>query len=180
MLKPAHELKNKHAGKPVAILGGGPNLPDDLLRLPAGCITIGINHHASRFLDVDYLCFCDSPKHYPDRLAFTGEYVGRRLTFIAGYSDWDVTGCDYLYFGRTFPFAAWAAEWMGADPILLCGFDCFMTGEHFYDDPESFRFDAERVENELAIWKAVRGAVKHPERIRAVSGPLVSLFENIK
>jgi len=168
------ELKNKHEGRPVAVLGGGPNLPEDLRKVPDNSVLIGINYHAEILVRVDYMCFVDSPKHFPGMNTWVKIFTGRRLTFIDGFSDWKVD-IPYLYFGKTFPFAVWAALFISSGPVILCGMDCYTNGNHFHDPVEKFKFHDLKMEN-ILIWQRVKSSVIEPERIRAVSGPLVHLF----
>lgn len=174
MLKSIYELKDTHKGRPAAVLGAGHSLPGDLAKVPAGAVMIGVNGHAERLVRLDYMCFADSPKHRPKEMAWVNNFIGRRLTFIDGFSDWRVD-VPHWYFGLTFPFAVWAALWMGCDPVLLCGFDCHAVSGHFYE-PEGGP-DIENYHKHMHIWRRTAEAVGVDRwRIRAVSGPLVLLF----
>lgn len=168
------ELKNRHAGRPGAVLGAGPSLPGDLARVPDGAVMIGVNGHAERLVRLNYMCFADSPKHHPERMAWVNRFAGRRLTFIEGYSDWRVD-VPHWYFGLTFPFAVWAALWMGCDPVLLCGFDCHSPGGHFFE--RAAGPDMENYHKHMHIWRRTAEAAGDDlGRIRAVSGPVWVLF----
>lgn len=169
------ELKGIYTGRPIAVLGAGPNLPGDLEKIPKDSILIGVNHHAEfgGLVRLDYMCFADSPKHRPEAMAFTNDFIGRRLTFIKEYSDW-LVDVPYMYFGLTFPFAVWAAFWMGGNPIILCGFDCHTTGGHFHDGNRGLNI--EEYYKHMHIWKRVFAEIEHPERIIVMSGPLKMLF----
>ena len=58
-------LKDSHTGQPAAILGGGPSLPLDLKRIPAGALLFSVNNHALQLTRADYLVFRDSPEKFP-------------------------------------------------------------------------------------------------------------------
>lgn len=55
------EFRNRFAGQPAAVLGGGPSLPADMARLPKGCILIAVNHHAFRLCRPDFMVYNDHP-----------------------------------------------------------------------------------------------------------------------
>lgn len=52
-------MKIKHKLPRIAgefiILGGSPSLHDELLKCPNNAVKIGVNHHAIKFYDVDYV-----------------------------------------------------------------------------------------------------------------------------
>lgn len=73
---------------------------------------------------------------------------------------------------------------MGCNPVILCGMDCYQ-GENKYfhpynDDVPSFHYP---LDFHLRPWKEdARHLCPHPERLKAMSGPLMNVFgsyENI-
>ena len=73
--------------------------------------------------------------------------------------------------------AAWFAGWMGCDPIILCGMDCYQ-GEKKYFHPSdreapSFHYP---LDDHIRPWiEDGRKLIPHVERVRAMSGPLTSV-----
>jgi hypothetical protein len=74
--------------------------------------------------------------------------------------------------------AAWFALWLGCDPVILCGMDCYQ-GEQVYchpytGDAPTFHYP---LEHHLRPWvEDARNLCPNPKRLRAVSGPLVQVF----
>jgi len=174
------ELKNKHAGKPIAVLGGGPNLSDDLAQIPRDSILLGVNAHASKLVSVDYFLFSDSP----DSTNWTADleqgvrvHEGRRISIVPGFSDWEMD-VDYFHGGMTGTFATWAASYMGGNPILLCGMDCWQSKKVYFhsDADETHICQTYPLENSLNAWRPVLEQCENGANVRAVSGPLVDIF----
>jgi hypothetical protein len=175
------ELQGVHAGEPIAVLGAGPSLPADLERLPAGAILIGVNHHAIKIIDVDYLVFMDYPGRIPDLMAAVEAHEGRRITPMLAYTDYDISTVKFWDGGFTAAFATWIACFLGGDPVLLCGMDCF-TGDncYFYESEfpkhPSYHYSLDK---HLGAWRKALDRCERPEVIRAVSGPLVDVFGGV-
>jgi hypothetical protein len=157
-------LKEIHAGRPGAVLGGGSSLAGDLAELPPNCVLISVNQHALKYCEPDYLVYLDNPNRFPALLdaleCFHGVIVSHRAksNVIFDVSVWDA--------GFSASVATWLACWMGCAPVLLCGMDLYQ------DEPQP-RFSLAR---QLLVWRRAFDHVPHPERIRAVSGPLASIF----
>lgn len=175
-VKSIRDLENFHSGESVAVLGAGPSLPGDMEKLSGNEVKIGVNAHAERITDLDYLCFADHPIKKRNVLDFQKRYIGRRVTFNTGYSDWEID-VPYFWHGRTFGLAVWFAEWIGAVSIILCGFDCYLTGLGHFHEKMKTDVNLERfIYEDLSIWREVRQSVKRPERIRSASGILIDYF----
>lgn len=160
------------------MLGGGPNLPGDLERIPGDAVLIAVNCHALSLVYVDYLCFCDDPAGWDPELRNVVEgYAGQRLTFVPGWGDWDFD-VPFLYGGMAGTFATWCACYMTDGPVLLCGMDCFQSDRvYFYSDPEARHVCQDYpVADHLAAWRVCLSECLEPGRIWAVSGPLVGVF----
>jgi hypothetical protein len=174
------DFHDKFPHCPAAVLGGGPSLPSDLRRLPSGTILISVNNHALHFCKPDFLVFMDIPnrEQFPE-LADAIETFDGLLVSQTPLSDIRIQGeVDYWNGGFTSALATWFAEYIGCDPILLCGMDCYQ-GEVKYCHPRPDFYhpamDAP-LEDHLNAWRPALDNLRHPERVRAVSGPLADIF----
>ena len=170
------EMRDCFAGRPAAILGGGPSLPTDMERLPKDCLLIGVNYHAFYFCKPDYMVYNDQPECDPLLLE-----VVQRAAAIRVSSDptsdisFDVDVWTGFYSSNT---AAWFALCMGCDPVILCGMDCYQ-GEAVYchpyqGDSPTFHYP---LDHHIRPWvEEARALCPHPERLRAMSGPLTNVF----
>lgn len=170
------QMQDKYAGQPAAVLGGGPSLPADLARVPKDALLIAVNYHAFEFCKPDYMVYNDQPETDP---LLCSAVRGRRATLVSPDRSSDIqfdmdvwTG---FYSSNT---AAWFALWLGCDPVILCGMDCYQGDQKYCHPVER---DVEQWHYPLAFhirpWvEDCRGSVPHPERLRAMSGPLVPLF----
>lgn len=174
-------LRDKYAGRPAAILGGGPSLPEDLKRIPRRSLLFAVNHHAHRIgIKTDFLVFWDCPTSHRTRElgAALETYKGIKISPILPYSDVDFEGVELPPDpGFTSPLAAWLALYMGCSPVLLCGMDCYQGPVKFchpsevkhpcHDYPLHMHLDA---------WRRAAENLPESSEIRAVSGPLVEIF----
>jgi hypothetical protein len=162
---------------PAAILGGGPSLVEDLKRLPAGCVLFSVNDHALHHCEPHFLVHMDNDfekctdlKHALD--TFKG-------LVISPFSNSDIalpTGWWDGGFSST--LATWFALWRGYNPVILCGMDCYQGEVKYCHERPGFYhpvFDFP-LENHLRAWRLAFKHCPHPERIRAMSGPLVQIF----
>jgi hypothetical protein len=168
------ELEKKY-NEPIAVLGAGPNLPDDMTQIPDNSILIGLNWHASELpeLDLDFMCFCDSPKFKPELLPMVEAYEGKRLTYIKEYAD-ILIDVPFYWGGLTFGLGVWAACFMTTGPVILAGMDCRQTGRYFYQ--EEGEPDPDWLPKHMSVFHRVFDECDSPARIRAASGPLVKVF----
>lgn len=168
---------NACAGRPAAVLGGGPSLPGDLARLPAGCVLIAVNYHALHLCEPDFLVYNDDPESDP----ILGEAVRRPGQAVRVSPDptsdiaFDIPVWTGFYSSNT---AAWLALWLGCDPVILCGMDCYQ-GEQIYCHPTErdvacFHYP---LDYHLRPWiEDGRNLLPHVERVRVMSGPLARVF----
>lgn len=178
MIKIAN-LQDKFPNRPAAVLGGGPSLPADLARLPENTILISVNDHALHFCNPDYLVFCDIPNAQivPELAVAVDAFPGTKVSHLP-LSDVDLNGAAYWDGGFTSTLATWFALYIGCNPVILCGMDCYQ-GEVKYCHPRPdfyhpvFDFP---LENHLRAWEPAFTHCPHSERIRAMSGPLMMLF----
>lgn len=175
---PLSSLHNSRTHQPAAVLGGGPSLPADVSRLPEGALLIAANDHALHVgIQPDVMVINDLPSCKPQLLQAVMTFAGMRFSQHTEYSDVELD-VDYWceLSGMT---AAWLALFMGCDPVLLCGMDLYQgEAKYCHDQPE--RADKaiykRTLEQHLKHWRKVYEHCPHPERIRAVSGPLVDVF----
>lgn len=172
-------LRDSRVGLAAAILGGGPSLPDDIRRLPKDCLMIAVNYHAFHHLDrvPDYMVYNDAPSTNPLMEQTVMEHRSIHVS-PEPTSDvlFDVESVWTGFFSSN--TATWFALWMGCDPVILCGMDCYQ-GEVKHCPPSTYHspmFDMP-LDFYTRPWvEDCQNSVPHPERIRAMSGPLVEVF----
>lgn len=170
------KLRDRHAGRPAAVLGGGPSLPGDLARVPAGAVLIAVNYHAFELVNADYMVYNDAPESDARLQAAVSTTQAIRVSPDAS-SDvmFDVPVWTGFYSSNT---AAWLALWMGCDPVILCGMDCYQ-GERVYfheysHDCPVFHYP---LDAHLRPWREEgRNLLPHVERLTVMSGPLAGIF----
>lgn len=115
--------QNIYEGRPAAVLGGGPSLPGDMERLPANCVLIAVNYHAFHFCQPDFMVYNDHPESDP-LLADAIRQHQAVLVSPEPTSDipFDIDVWTGFYSSNT---AAWFGLWLGCDPVILCGMDCY-------------------------------------------------------
>jgi len=84
MIKKMSKFKNKYAGRPAAVLGGGPSLPDDMKKLPKGCLLIAVNYHAFYLCKPDFMVYNDFPESNPLLLEAVQAAKAVRVHGLAG------------------------------------------------------------------------------------------------
>lgn len=170
-------MRNLYQGVPAAILGGGPSLPDDMKRLPKDCLMIAVNYHALYYCKPDYMVYNDTPDTNPLMEKAVQEH---KVTLVSPEptSDivFDVPNVWTGFFSSN--TATWFALWMGCDPVILCGMDCYQ-GAVKHCPPSTYH--SEMFDMPLDFYtrpwtEDCKNSVPNPERIRAMSGPLISLF----
>lgn len=172
-------MQDLYKGRPAAVLGGGPSLPDDIARLPSECLMIAVNYHGFHHLPagrVHYMVYNDTPETNPLQVEAVRKHMA---VHVSPEPSTDVLFDVPVWTGSfSSNTAAWFALWMGCDPVILCGMDCYQgpvkhCEPSTYDSP-MFWFPLDFY---IRPWvEECRHSVPHPERLRAMSGPLVSLF----
>jgi hypothetical protein len=180
MMIRARDLLDNQCGRPAAILGGGPSLPADLARIPAGCLLISANQHALRLVKAGYLVFLDDPYQHPPLLKAVQSFDGARVTRREDWAD-ILLGSETRWWIQQLSgqVAAWFGLWLGCDPVLLCGMDCYQGGErYFYDRSSEPRSWTQRatLAGHLKGWEELARRAPHPDRVKTMSGPLRDVF----
>ena len=171
------QYQERYAGHPAAVLGGGPSLPADMAKLPPGCLLIAVNNHAFRICEPDFMVYNDRPEDFPDLGAAIFACAGKVVRVSpdpTGDVLFDVDVWTGFYSSN---LATWFACWMGCDPVILCGMDCYQGDVkyfHEYKDEPHLHYESDHY---IRPWiEEAHNRCLHPERIRAMSGPLVGLF----
>ena len=152
-------------------------MPEALKRLPKRCLLIAVNYHALYYCKPKYMVYNDTPETNPLQLKAVREHqtihVSPEPTSDIAFDVPNIwTG---FYSSHT---ATWFALWMGCDPVILCGMDCYQ-GEKKHCPPSTYESDLFHMplDFHLRPWvEDCKNSVPHPERIRAMSGPLINLF----
>ncbi len=169
------EFKNKYAGRPAAVLGGGPSLPGDMQKLPKDCILIAVNHHALLLCNPSFMVYNDRP----DICSGLEEAV---RTFkeikVSPEPTSDVKVDMEVWTGfYSSNFATWFALWMGCDPVILCGMDCYQGEKkyfHEYEDKPHLHYP---LDHHMSPWvEEAKNKLPNWQCVKAMSGPLVSVF----
>jgi hypothetical protein len=172
-------LHDARTGLPAAVLGGGPSLHNDLLHfVPRDAVLISANQHALRYCQPNYLVCLDklvpSPE-FASAFCAPAHLAMLRISPIRDQSDVNLCGVDWWHAGYSGQFATWLACWIGCDPVLLCGMDCYQGKRSEDADPNDNAYNWPLSEH-LDGWRKAFSGCEHPERIKAVSGPLIDLF----
>lgn len=167
--------KDRYPGRPAAVLGGGPSLPADMAKLPPDCVLIAVNHHALLLCQPEFMVYNDHPDNFSElAAALKDDRIIRVSPEPTSHIEFDVDVWTGFYSSNT---AAWFALWMGCDPVILCGMDCYQGDRkyfHEYEDGPHLHYDSDHY---IRPWvEDARARLPHPERVRVMSGPLVNLF----
>jgi uncharacterized Rossmann fold enzyme len=178
-MEPITDYKDKYKGRPAAVLGGGPSLPDNLKQLPSDTVLIAVNNHALHFCQPEFMVFMDIPnaQEFPE-LAHAIETFSGTLISQTPLSDVNIKLEKYWDGGFTSTLATWFGIYLGCDPVILCGMDCYQ-GEVKYAHPRPDFYHPSMdapLKDHLNAWRPALEHCPHPERIKAMSGPLVEIF----
>jgi hypothetical protein len=114
---------------------------------------------------------------YPELGQALKSFKGQRVSPFAD-SDVQLPRGEWWDGGFSSTLATWFALWKGFDPVILCGMDCYQGAEKYCHPRPGFYhpvFDTP-LENHLRAWRLAFKKCPHPERIRAMSGPLAQVF----
>jgi len=172
------QMENEYKGFPAAVLGGGPSLVEDMKRLPKNCILIAVNYHAFYYCEPKYMVYNDTPETNPLQAKAVMEHKAIHVS-PEPTSDvlFDAPNVWTGFFSSN--TATWFALWLGCDPVILCGMDCYQ-GDVKHCAPSTY--DSPMFHMPLDFYtrpwvEDCRNSVPHPERIRVMSGPLIGTFE---
>lgn len=170
-------LQDTYTGRPAAVLGGGPSLPEDLKRVPRDAVLIAVNYHAFYYCAPAFMVYNDVPETNPLQAKAVQEHKAIHVS-PEPTSDviFDVDDVWTGFFSSN--TATWFALWLGCDPVILCGMDCYQ-GPQKHCAPSTYQspmFDMP-LDFYTRPWvEDCKNSVLHPERIRVMSGPLVETF----
>jgi hypothetical protein len=123
-----------------------------------------------------FMVYNDQPENDPEMLeAIRDPSVIKVSPEPTSDIDFDVKVWTGFYSSNT---AAWFALWLGFDPVILCGMDLYQ-GDRVYFHPTdrdcpTFHYP---LDHHLRPWiEDGRNLLPHPERLKAMSGPLVNVF----
>lgn len=173
------ELKDKYFGRPAAVLGGGPSDRSDFARLPKDTILIAVNNHALFYCKPDYMVFMDIPntQEFPELAHAVETFDGLRVSQTP-LSDIYIKSAKYWDGGFSSTLATWFACYLGCDPVILCGMDCYQGAVKYSHPRDDFYHPAmdAPLEDHLNAWRPALLNCPYPYRIKAMSGPLVQIF----
>lgn len=164
------ELRGAHAGRPAAILGGGPSLPDDVARLPRDAVMISVNQHGVLLAPCDYIIYLDERV---GNLLPPGA-AGVRVSPHGDVADYSTQGLWDN--GFTASAAAALALLLGCRPVILCGMDLYQGATYWHDRAAPSPGRQMGLVNQLQAWRVALDRLPGSEWLRAMSGPLVSVF----
>jgi hypothetical protein len=191
-------MKDLYKGRMAVVMGGGPSLPGDLQKLgvylakqPGDCfgdaaeysgpprndkpISIAVNHHALMLVECDFMVYND----HPDPGSGLEKAVeSGQVTRVSPEPTSDVELDMEVWTGfYSSNLATWFALWLGCDPVILCGMDCYQGEKkyfHEYEDKPHLHYP---LEHHLNVWvEDARNKLPGWERVKAMSGPLINVF----
>lgn len=176
-------------GRRAVVMGGGPSLMEDLKILwnPGGGLLgfspiqkdlqIAVNYHALVVgFRPQYMVYNDHPDSDPLLLRAVMDFEGTCVSpDPSSEIEFDVAVWTGFYSSNT---ATWFALWLGCDPVVLCGMDCYQ-GERVYchdysHDSPAFHYP---LDDHLRPWyEEGMHKLPHVERVQVMSGPLQMVF----
>src|SRR5258708_26391001 len=169
-------LKNKFNGRSAAVLGGGPSLPSDIKKLPADCILIAVNYHGFYYCSPDFMVYNDAPENNTLQIKAVQEH---KAVHVSPEPTSDITFDVDIWTGFfSSNTAAWFALYLGCEPVILCGMDCYQGAVKHCppSDYSSPMFDMPLDFFTRPWYEDAPKVLPNVERLRVMSGPLVPLF----
>lgn len=171
------EMKDRFAGRAAAVLGGGPSLPSDIAQLPKGCLLIAVNYHAFYYCKPHYMVYNDTPETNP--LQEHAVKLHRAIHVSPDPTSDVIFDVESVWTGHfSSNTATWFALWLGCDPVILCGMDCYQ-GPVKHCPPSTYHNPLFDMPLDFYTRPWTEEGVKvlpHVERVKAMSGPLVGVF----
>lgn len=163
------DLFGHYEGRPILVIGGGPNVMKDLPSLVASgfkpALVLSANEHGLMQSDfeVDYIVHCDK-LHCMKKMPGTNkpwpmaEYLRvYRKPLISRWSTADVRLEDWNFSGNSGTTAVAVAAVLGGSPIVVTGLDFWATGRKYFYDTLAGMTPAERR-------LASKPIITHPDR----------------
>lgn len=169
-----HRNKVDYSRHLALILGGGTSLISDLKKTPVNIKTvkIAVNHHAN-ILFPEYSVVED--RHTMELMKDNSE------TIILGRHDLasiNISG-QVPYWRNGGMSALYIADYLNFDKVVMCGFDCWKLAQRWHWHDELFKLNPWNYDihpEVMEAWKEVKGHLKRPENVFAMSGPLTEVF----
>ena len=165
----------------IAILGGGENLPYDIFKVYAenkNIMLLGINYHSIILPQLDFILYLDAR----DSKSGVDDYCLKHPGTILSMQKQDLREHD-IYIGRAKMFGfsgtlgTWICDYMGFKKIYICGIDLYTGKKEHWHRPPTDKMSKWNAAPSLDAHRKVRDALKHPDRIKAVSGPLMEVYK---
>jgi hypothetical protein len=129
------ELILKYSGEPIVVMGGSPNLPDDIAKVKSSACWISANEHGAKLRGCDYAVYVDPVNQVSGRdfRKILKPYGVPTISqcFEADYRipDWEETG----FLGNCGFHAIWIAWMLGGNPIIVCGIENYQDGTYWHN-----------------------------------------------
>jgi hypothetical protein len=198
-LKNIVEYRDHYTGRPGIVIGGGAAAPRQIASLPADVINdavlYAVNHHAFHLLPphyIDHVVYMDNPLR--DRHKALANIAGAvrnldservlthpgRISQNPGVSSFGLPFKGFWDGGFSSTLATWCACYMGCDPVILVGMDCYQVrnekGSLYLDGSPDPQAAKNPLKDHIAAWRPALDHCPHPDRIVAAGGPLVEIF----
>lgn len=158
-MKTLGDLVMAHKGQRICLMGGGPNLDDDLEKVKAD-VFISVNEHGAKRRPVDYIVAMDNTHtvHKVPMEGYLRQYSDAPIIGPWHWNDYQITKWPLqpkiLLSGV---IGGWVASLMGAHPLIYAGFDCYGG-------------DARTINQHREYAKQIQCEVK------VMSGPLLEIY----
>jgi hypothetical protein len=176
------QKENVDVDRPIVIMGGGVNLPNDLVkvknRIPYvhkhKAYLMAVNWHGL-ILQPDITVSIDKDHIKMLKEEYKGLYGF--LASTAKGADISLKDCPSTVFSGH--AAVWLADYIGFKNIVLCGFDCYQSNRgHWHSYPEyPPRQHNHTEERAVQEWNGVKETLLDPSAISVVSGVLQEVFQ---
>lgn len=129
------DLVSAVKGRPAVIMGGAPSLPNDVAKVVGDAVWFSANQHGAMLRQCDYIVYVD-PEHQ-----VTGERMQDKLSEYGVPTISPCFGADYRvpnwnaarFKGNSGMQGVWFASLLGANPIIICGMECYQGGVYWHD-----------------------------------------------
>jgi hypothetical protein len=138
-------------------------------------VLISVNLHGAQLVQADYMVFLDDPNSSLAMLDALYVFGGLRVSWRLEWTDVDLAGAEWWRGLFSSYLATWLACYLGCNPVILCGMDCYQNPRPAEADPRDLAYTMPLKEH-LDGWREAFEKCPHSERIKAVSGPLVDVF----